>query len=66
MTAELEQEDDNVIQVYGEDAFYVKSDSKDTYYKVEFKATCECPHFLYRGKPCKHVDKVVNKLKGKK
>jgi hypothetical protein len=59
MTAELEQkQEDKVIHVYGEDAFYVKSDSKDTYYKVEFKATCECPHFQYRGRICKHIKKV--------
>jgi hypothetical protein len=61
MTAELE--DDEVVQVYGEDAFYVKSESKPEHYIVEFKATCECPHFKYRGKPCKHIDKVIKKLR---
>jgi hypothetical protein len=64
MTAELEQQGEGkVYHVQGEDAFYVKSDSKDTYYKVELKATCECPHYQYRGKVCKHIERVVVWLK---
>lgn len=74
MTAELE--DEKVIQVHGEDAFYVKSDSKDTYYRVKFEhgvfsneiqihTSCECPHYQYRLTICKHIRRVFDKVSKK-
>jgi len=42
----------------------IESDSeKGKFYTVDtIKLTCDCPHFIHRGKICKHIDKALAKV----